>query len=193
MRDCPRVVLPAELVSYARGFADKKEPTSLIRELASLAGSIFFWGGQCNYYVGRAMFKSIYDFGGMNVRHFGAQFTNLSDIETGEIKIPGSERREGWIYILVALSPVMNEGTEKEKVAALIYGYFVDRNVPEVPKELPIQFMQTTALPPFAHKGVTSERQKIFWPDAGLSRPWGTKRNEEKGSPGTDGKNSKNA
>ncbi len=181
MRDCPRVVLPADLVRYARGFADTSKSTTLTRELACLAGSLFFWGGRGNYYIGREMFRSIYDFGGMNVRHFGVQVESLGDVEEAEFNVPGSERREGWIYILVALSPIMNEGTENEKAVALIYGYVVDRNVPERnTNDLKISFMQTTALPPFAHKGVTNERTKTFWPDSGLSRPWGSKRNEEK-------------
>jgi hypothetical protein len=139
------------------------------------------------------MFKSLYDFGGMNVRHFGAQFANLADIEAATLTVSGSERREGWVYILVALSPIMNEGTDKEKVAALIYGYVVDRNVPERnTNDLEISFMQTTALPPFAHKGVTGERTKTYWPESGLSRPWGTTRNEENDS-GASRENSKSS
>lgn len=180
MRECPRIVLSGGLVRYARNFVDKSRSTTLTRELASLAGSLFFFGGRSNYYIGRAMFSSVYDFGGMNVRHFGVQIEYLGDVEKATVKVPGSERREGWIYVAVALSPVVNEGTENEKAVALIYGYVVEKDLKDNPKELTINFMQTTALPPFAHKGVTNERAKIFWPSSSLSRPWGTKRNEEK-------------
>ena len=195
MRDCPRVVLTAELVRYARKFVEKNPSTTFSRELACLAGSLFLFGGRGNYYIGREMFKSLYDFGGMNVRHFGIQVDSLKEIESAEFKVPGTERREGWIYVVVALSPVLNEGTDKEKVAALIYGYMVDKNVPEQAGELQVSFMTTTALPPFAHRGVTNERAKIYWPDSGLSRPWGTKRNEEKSldGSGTTHENDKNA
>ncbi len=165
-REGVRIVLGDSEVRVAKSHA---ENGNVIPELAAIAGSIYFWAGLSNYQFSRQMFGKRYDFPGANVSFFGVEVKTKGEIWEQVLKIKEADRRRGWIYFAVAVSPIQTRG-ERVAAATLICGYVVDAL--DKAGDLEVPFLATTAPLPILFQGVTDDGTRVGWPDDTAKRPW---------------------
>lgn len=130
MRKTVIIVLGHEDVQLARANAFKKSPTDSARkldqELAALAGSRYLMGGTGTYRVLSRGLTPGQDIPGANVTFVGLPVKKRDEIWQLKVEILKEDRRKGWVYIPVAISPVQNSGTKENplyRAFALVIGY----------------------------------------------------------------------
>ena len=166
MREPIRIVIQPDDVVYAKEKAGDKQP--VFKELAALAGSIYLFGGKASYMLSRFEGR-VYDVKRCNVKFIANEVAKKEDIWNQVLSVRAAERRKGFVYIGMAVSPIVNM-----KAVVLVCGYYHDVTSIESDrkKDLSIPFPTLTAPLPLFHQGVTDGRQDIDWPIKGLKGSW---------------------